>query len=129
MTSIKELIALAKAKPGQIDYASGTTGTASFFAAELFKYMAGVNIVNGDTLGDNTSSGTRAVFLFGDVDERYLRTGVDFHFQQQGLRENFDVENITFPALSLGPIVEHFLMQQGKTFSLVLPVVTELPWL
>jgi len=28
-----------------------------------------------------------------------------------------------FPALSLGPIVEHFLMQQGKTFSIVLPDV------
>ena len=26
-----------------------------------------------------------------------------------------------FPALSLGPIVEHFLMQQGKMFSIVLP--------
>jgi K+-transporting ATPase ATPase A chain len=34
-----------------------------------------------------------------------------------------------FPALALGPIVEHFLMQQGKTFSLIVPAVTELPWL
>jgi len=34
-----------------------------------------------------------------------------------------------FPALSLGPIVEHFLMHQGKLFSAVLPSVTVLPWL
>jgi K+-transporting ATPase ATPase A chain len=34
-----------------------------------------------------------------------------------------------FPALSLGPIVEHFLMNQGKLFSFLLPSVTGLPWL
>ena len=26
-----------------------------------------------------------------------------------------------FPALSLGPIVEHYLMQSGKLFSMILP--------
>jgi K+-transporting ATPase ATPase A chain len=34
-----------------------------------------------------------------------------------------------FPALSLGPIVEHFLMQQGKLFSTLLPIVQGTPWL
>jgi K+-transporting ATPase ATPase A chain len=34
-----------------------------------------------------------------------------------------------FPALALGPIVEHFLMNQGKTFSLLLPSMAGLPWL
>jgi tripartite-type tricarboxylate transporter receptor subunit TctC len=43
--SIKELIALAKAKPGQLNYGSGATGASSHLAAELFKHMAGVNIV------------------------------------------------------------------------------------
>src|SRR5688572_15204458 len=43
--SIKELIALAKAKPGALNYGSGATGAASHLAGELFKYMAGVNIV------------------------------------------------------------------------------------
>jgi iron complex outermembrane recepter protein len=68
----------------------------------LDQLIPGVNILNGDTLGDNTSSGARSVFLFGDTDDAYLRMGADFHFWQQGLRENFDIENITFPALSLG---------------------------
>ena len=27
-----------------------------------------------------------------------------------------------FPALSLGPIVEHFLMQQGRLFSTIVPL-------
>lgn len=42
--SIKELIALAKARPGQLNYASGSTGSSPHLAAELFKYMAGVKI-------------------------------------------------------------------------------------
>jgi tripartite-type tricarboxylate transporter receptor subunit TctC len=42
---VKELIALAKAKPGTLNYGSGATGAASHLAAELFKYMAQVNIV------------------------------------------------------------------------------------
>ena len=43
--TIKELIALAKAKPGVLNYGSGATGAASHLAAEQFKYMAQVNIV------------------------------------------------------------------------------------
>ncbi len=43
--SVKELIALAKARPGELDYGSGATGAAPHLAAELFKSMAGVNIV------------------------------------------------------------------------------------
>ena len=43
--SVRELIALAKAKPGQLNYANGGTGGAQHLATELFKSMAGVNIV------------------------------------------------------------------------------------
>ena len=43
--SVKELIALAKAKPGELNYASGPTGGGSHLSSELFKYLAGVNIV------------------------------------------------------------------------------------
>jgi tripartite-type tricarboxylate transporter receptor subunit TctC len=43
--SLKELIALAKARPGELNYGSGSTGSPSHLAAELFKAMAGVNIV------------------------------------------------------------------------------------
>jgi tripartite-type tricarboxylate transporter receptor subunit TctC len=43
--SVKELIALAKAKPGALNYSSGSAGGGNHLAAELFKAMAGVNIV------------------------------------------------------------------------------------
>ena len=43
--SVKELIALAKARPGDLNYASPGAGGSVHLAAELFKSMAGVNIV------------------------------------------------------------------------------------
>lgn len=43
--SVKELIALAKARPGQLNYGSGGLGGTPHLAAELFKSMAGVDIV------------------------------------------------------------------------------------
>lgn len=44
--SVKELIDLAKANPGKLNYASGGIGSAQHLAAELFSYMAGINIVH-----------------------------------------------------------------------------------
>jgi len=41
--SVKEFIALAKAKPGQLNFAA--TGTNNLLAAELFNYMAGIKMV------------------------------------------------------------------------------------
>lgn len=43
--SIKELIALAETKPGELNYGSGALGASSHLAVELFKSMAGVNIM------------------------------------------------------------------------------------
>ena len=43
--SVKDLIALAKARPGAINYAAGTIGGSDHLATELFKSMAGVDIV------------------------------------------------------------------------------------
>ena len=42
--SVKELIAVARDKPGQLNYASGGTGGYSHISAELFNYMARVKI-------------------------------------------------------------------------------------
>lgn len=44
--SVQELVALAKSKPGQINYASSGNGTGPHLAAEMFKLVAGVNIVH-----------------------------------------------------------------------------------
>jgi tripartite-type tricarboxylate transporter receptor subunit TctC len=44
--TVKELIAYAKSRPGQLTFASGGTGTAIHLAGELFKTMAGVDMVH-----------------------------------------------------------------------------------
>src|SRR5262245_50031454 len=44
--SVKDLIALAKAKPGQLNFASAGAGSATHFGGELFKFTAGVDMVH-----------------------------------------------------------------------------------
>lgn len=44
--SIKELVQFAKERPGAVNYASAGTGSSTFFAMELFKERAGLDIVH-----------------------------------------------------------------------------------
>jgi len=44
--TVPELVALAKAKPGQLNYGSGGNGTGAHLAAELLKSAAAVNLVH-----------------------------------------------------------------------------------
>src|SRR5262249_55976393 len=44
--SVRQLIALAKARPGELNYGAGAIGASTHLASELFKLMAGVNIVH-----------------------------------------------------------------------------------
>jgi len=45
-TTLKELMALAKSKPGALNYSSSGAGSSSQLAMELFKYMTGLNLVH-----------------------------------------------------------------------------------
>ena len=44
--TVKDMIALAKAKPGELNFASSGNGSASHLAAEMFKSMAGVDMTH-----------------------------------------------------------------------------------
>jgi tripartite-type tricarboxylate transporter receptor subunit TctC len=44
--TVKELIALAKTKPGQLNFTSAGAGSSTHFAGEMFKYSAGIDIVH-----------------------------------------------------------------------------------
>jgi tripartite-type tricarboxylate transporter receptor subunit TctC len=63
-SNLRELIALAKSKPGQLNYASSGTGTPYHMAGELFKAMAGVDIAHVPYKG---SSQARTDTLGGQV--------------------------------------------------------------
>ena len=62
--NLKEFIALAKASPGKLNYASSGPGTPYHLAGELFKAMAGVDIVHVPYKG---SDGARTGILGGQV--------------------------------------------------------------
>jgi tripartite-type tricarboxylate transporter receptor subunit TctC len=53
--TLKDLIALAKARPGQLSYASSGNGTTPHLSGELFKSMAGVNILHVPYRGASAS--------------------------------------------------------------------------
>ncbi len=63
--SLADLIRLAKASPGKLNYASSGPGTPYHMAGELFKTMAGVDIVHIPYKG---SSGARTDVLGGQVE-------------------------------------------------------------
>jgi len=43
--SVKDLVAIARSRPGELNYSSGGVGVSAHLAAELFKSMTGTNIV------------------------------------------------------------------------------------
>jgi tripartite-type tricarboxylate transporter receptor subunit TctC len=63
-STVAEFIALAKARPGTLNYASSGPGTPYHMAGELFKAMAGVDVVHVPYKG---SSGARTDVLGGQV--------------------------------------------------------------
>jgi tripartite-type tricarboxylate transporter receptor subunit TctC len=63
--SVKELVALAKAQPGKLNFSSGGTGVGIHMAGELFKLAAGVNITHVPYKG--AGPGMTAL-LAGEVD-------------------------------------------------------------
>lgn len=66
--TVKELVALAKAKPGALNFASSGQGGSNHLAGELFKFVAGINIVHvpykgtGQALSDTISGHVQLQF-------------------------------------------------------------------
>ncbi len=79
--SVKELIALAKARPGQLNYSSATTGGAGHLAAELFNEMAHTKIVRipykntGQSITDLMGGHVQLSFAQTSAVEQYVKSG------------------------------------------------------
>ena len=67
--NVKELVALAKAQPGGLTFASGGSGSSTHMAAELFKSVAGVDIRHVPYKGGSAAIpdllGGRVTMMFG----------------------------------------------------------------
>ncbi|HKU69494.1 MAG TPA: tripartite tricarboxylate transporter substrate-binding protein, partial [Burkholderiales bacterium] len=78
--SVKELIALARARPGALNYASGTIGATPFVAGELFNYLAKVRIVRVPYNGTGPSV---IGLVSGEVELMFPGAGSVWHFIEQ----------------------------------------------
>ena len=80
-TNIRELIALARANPGKLTFGSSGTGAASHLAAELFKSMAGVNLLHvpykgtGQALTDLVGGQVDLMFAPAQTVMTYVQSG------------------------------------------------------
>ena len=79
--SIKELIALARSRPGQLNYSAAGVGTNPHIAGELFNLLAGVNIVavqfKGGGPADIGAIGGEVAATFGNISQQigYVKSG------------------------------------------------------
>ena len=79
--NIRELIALAKANPGKLTFGSSGTGAASHLSAELFKAMAGVDLLHvpykgtGQALTDLLAGHVNLMFAPAQTVMPYVRAG------------------------------------------------------
>ena len=79
--SAKELIALAKARPGELNYGGGNTGSSAHLAAELFKFRAGINVVHvpykgtGQSIAALAAGEVQVMFPNATTATPYIKTG------------------------------------------------------
>jgi len=79
--SVKDLIALAKARPGALNYSAGGGGSTPHIAAELFNYMANVRIVRINYKGSGPSM---IGLLVGEVQLMFAALGPIVPHVKQG---------------------------------------------
>ncbi len=99
VSSVKELIAYAKANPGKLNYSSGNAGNAPHLAAELFKSMAGVDIVRVPYKGGGPAV---AAVVAGEVQVSFATAGAGVNFVKSGRLKALGVTSAKASALFPG---------------------------
>ena len=110
-SSVKELVALVKARPGALNYASPGTGTAGHMTAELFKTVTGTNIVHipykgaGSVIADLLSGYVQMMFsgpggVIPHVNSRKLKAlAVAYNRRTAGLEQVPTFAEAGYPAV------------------------------
>jgi tripartite-type tricarboxylate transporter receptor subunit TctC len=97
--SVKELIALARARPGDLNYSAGGGGSTPHIAAELFKYMANARIVRVHYKG---SGPAMLGLLVGEVQMMFAAIGPIVPHVKQGKVRALAVTTPTAPPFMPG---------------------------
>jgi tripartite-type tricarboxylate transporter receptor subunit TctC len=123
--SVKDLIALAKSRPGQLDFASSGVGTAPHLSGELFKTMAGVNLTHIPYKG---SPPAVADLIAGSVDVMFSPASTVLpHIKSGRLRALAVTTSARLPSLPALPTVSEAALKGYETvtwFGYVAPVKT-----
>jgi tripartite-type tricarboxylate transporter receptor subunit TctC len=122
--SVKDVITLAKARPGELNYAHGSSGSASHLAGAMFKAMTGVNMVNipykgsAQALIDVMSGQTQLMFPNAAVVPPHIKAG-----KLRALAVSSAQRSVLFPGLpTVGETVPGF--QSGTMNGLFSPART-----
>ena len=81
VTNVKELIALARAQPGKLNYASVGTGSPAHIAGELFKLKTGIDMVHvpykggGPAISDTLGGQVQLAFVSLPAALQYVKAG------------------------------------------------------
>jgi len=97
--SIKELIALAKARPNELNYAAASLGSSSHLAAELFKSMAGVSITR---VGYKSGGAAANALIGGEVQLLFVSAASAAPFVKSGRVKALAVASAEPSALAPG---------------------------
>src|SRR5262249_6397689 len=117
--TVPEFIAYAKANPGKLNFASGGIGSTSHLAAELFKFMAGVDMRHvpyrgsAPALIDLLSGEVQAMFDLMPASIGYIRAGK--------LRALAVTTSMTSEALPDLPTVNKFCLAMRRVLGTALP--------
>ena len=123
--SVAELVRLAKAQPGALNYASTGAGSATFLAAEMFKNMAGLNIVHVPYRGGGEAI---SAVMTGEAPVYFSPLATALPLVRQGRLRALAVTTLTrLPALREYPTVAELGYagyQAGNWYGLVVPAKT-----
>lgn len=97
--SVKDLIAFVKARPGQLNYGSGSTGASPHLSAELFKSMAGLDIVRVSFKGTGTAL---VALMSGDLQVMFPTAGSGMPTVKSGKLRALAVTTLQPTALAPG---------------------------
>ena len=123
--SVTELVKLAKARPGALNYASAGTGTPTFLAAELFKGQAGIDMVHVPYKGGGEAMTS---VISGETSVYFASAGIAAPFVKQGSLRALAVTTARrLPFLPQLPTVAESgypRYQSGNWYGLMVPAKT-----
>lgn len=123
--SIAELVKLAKARPGEINYASAGTGTPTFLAAEIFKGRTGIDMVHVPYKGGGEA---QTSIVSGETQVYFASIGTVLPFIREGrLRALAVTSEKRLPTLPKYPTVAELGypdFKAGNWYGLMAPAKT-----